>query len=115
MAKSKQTTGPAKKQEATSSSSTSSFNADAAAQSAAAMLASRAKLKKTDALKTESAAFTKLKQSVAAPPVSTSSILSDAGKSIKPQQNTGFASQVGHNQTFGANAARTGVPRRTAG
>jgi len=27
----------------------------------------------------------------------------------------GFAKQVGHNQTFGANVTRTGVPRRTAG
>lgn len=115
MAKSKKT--PAKKSEAAAAPSTPAapFNADAAAQSAAALLAMRARQGKSEALKSESAAFTKLKQSLTTPQVSATSILSDAGKPGKTPANSGFARQVGHNQTFGANAARTGVPRRTAG
>jgi hypothetical protein len=120
MAKPRKSTKSSKGQEspAPESSASSSagdavpFNAGAAAQSAAAMLAARQRLKNNEAAK-ESEAFKKLKASVNTPQVGAGSPLSNVSHLTKPQQGHGFARQVGHNQTVGGN--RLGVPRRTSG
>jgi hypothetical protein len=91
----------------------------AAAQVAATMIA-----KKVDTstsaesgagAKKPSAAFQQLKNNLAKPPSSVMGNLLGGVQNKKNQGHSGFAKQVGHNQTFGADVNRTGVPRRTGG
>jgi len=66
--------------------------------------------------KKESGSFKQLKESLLKPTVQgPGGLLSPQGQQKK--NNTGFGgrNQVGHNQTFGADVNRTGVPRRTGG
>lgn len=90
------------------------INTDLAAKSAAAFLVNRVKQNQTSA-KPESSDFKKLKAGILTPSGSVTSSILGGIQSGKPQQNTGYGKQVGHNQTIGANHSRTGVPRRTSG
>ena len=88
-----------------------------AAQAAANMVVNRDLLgPKPAGEKKESGSFKQLKESLLKPAVQ------GPGGLLSPQKqqkkfNTGFGgrSQVGHNQTFGADVNRSGVPRRTSG
>ncbi|MBC7784547.1 MAG: hypothetical protein H7144_11980 [Burkholderiales bacterium] len=87
-----------------------------AAHSAAAFLAARVKPSQGGAsAKQESVHFQKLKAGLGQSPLSANSPVGGSLKSGKPTKGPGFTQQIGHNQTFGANASRTGVPRRTSG
>jgi hypothetical protein len=65
----------------------------------------------------ESAAFKQLKENLHRPAGSTvPSFLQDAAPTRKFNNSVpGRNKQIGHNQTFGADVNRTGVPRRTGG
>jgi hypothetical protein len=66
--------------------------------------------------KKESAAFKQLKQNIARPAASgPGGILSNPISQKKSNQPFGGQQQKGHNQTFGADVNRAGVPRRTGG
>jgi hypothetical protein len=88
-----------------------------AAQAAANMVVNRDRLTSMPAgEKKESGSFKQLKESLLKPTVQ------GPGGLLTPQVqhkkiNTGFGgrNQVGHNQTFGADVNRSGVPRRTSG
>jgi hypothetical protein len=91
-----------------------------AAHSAAAMLVAGLKksgpANQSNAPKQESAMFKQLKAGLNKPHSTTMSNLLD--KSQGPEQtksHQAFNKQVGHNQTFGADVTRSGVPRRTPG
>lgn len=65
-----------------------------------------------------SSSFRQLKESLAKPHVGgMDAILNTTAPAETPRSGTTFSqqNQRGHNQTFGADVARTGVPRRTAG
>jgi hypothetical protein len=92
-----------------------------AAASAARMLAARVATKSSSAVDqphTESSMFKQLKGGLSKPAGQTMSNLLDkqGGPSDKkPAIPYGANSQVGRNQTFGADVNRAGVPRRTGG
>ena len=90
-----------------------------AAQAAARFVANRDVLSqaKTQAVeKRESGTFKQLKESALKPTVQgPGGLLQPPGAQKKFNPSVGARNQVGHNQTFGADVARTGVPRRTAG
>ena len=71
--------------------------------------------------KPESSLFKQMKANIAKPHAAGLDHLLDksapasAKKSNLPFGSTGGNKQVGHNQTFGADVNRTGVPRRTGG
>ncbi len=90
------------------------------AAAAAAMIAQglTAPAPVSDAPKTESTSFRNLKQSLNKPHSQTMGNLLD--KLAPPGQKKsslpfGGGKQVGHNQTFGSDASRRNVPRRTGG
>lgn len=87
-----------------------------AAQAAAKMVANRDLLSQAAGEKRESGSFKQLKEQLLKPSTQgPGGILQpkDAQKRFNPI--TGGRNQVGHNQTFGADVNRTGVPRRTGG
>ncbi len=126
MAKAKKQTesskgGAAKK---TSKSSTSAagglpqIDTNLAAQSAANMVAHRDALQAVSDSgdKRESSAFKQLKANLNKPSVQgPASFLQSTAPQKKGNLPFGSRKQVGHNQTFGADVNRTGVPRRTGG
>jgi hypothetical protein len=66
--------------------------------------------------KTESAMFKNLKAGLNKPSSAAMSNLLDKSHGPEPtKSHTGFNKQVGHNQTYGADVNRSGVPRRTPG
>jgi len=68
--------------------------------------------------RTESSVFKNLKQGLAKPHLTgLDSVLDKSGPADTKRSNLPFggAKQVGHNQTFGADVNRAGVPRRTPG
>lgn len=66
--------------------------------------------------KRESGAFKQLKESLSKPASSgPASFLQSTAPQKKSNLPFGGRNQVGHNQTFGADVNRTGVPRRTGG
>ena len=94
------------------------INTDFAAQSAARMLLNRATNApiNTSSQKKESATFKNMKDSLAKPHLaSMDSMLNStsSGGNQTHQQHQG--NQKGHAQTYNADVARTGVPRRTPG
>lgn len=102
------------------------IDTDLAAQSAARMLmarkggrmASAPAQPASDAAKAETSKFKQLKESLAKPHLTgMDTMLNTTAPAEGHKSNTPFAQQDqrGHNQTFGADVARTGVPRRTAG
>ena len=89
-----------------------------AAQTAANMVANRDRLAaaQSGGEKRESGAFKQLKQSFLKPAVQgPGGLLQPQGNPKKSNQGFGGRNQVGHNQTFGSDVNRAGVPRRTGG
>lgn len=89
-----------------------------AAQTAAKMLVNRDVLSGAaeSAEKRESGSFKKLKESLNKPAAhGPASFLQSTAPQKKLNLPFGQRNQVGHNQTFGADVNRSGVPRRTGG
>lgn len=89
-----------------------------AAQAAAKMVVNRDMLGsgKPSGEKKESGSFKQLKESLLKPAVQgPGGLLSPIGQQKKANTGFGGRNQVGHNQTFGADVNRSGVPRRTSG
>ena len=88
-----------------------------AAESAARMLAARGSKRSgaTPPAHPESAMFRQMKAGLSKPHSTAMSNLLDKSHGPEPAKTHPQLKQVGHNQTFGADAARTGVPRRTPG
>jgi 3-oxoacyl-ACP reductase-like protein len=116
---------PAKKGKAGPSKGSSSGGAqmgnnEFAAQSAARMLMARATGAPIDqtAGKKESSTFKNLKNNIAKPHLaSMDNVLNSTGNISGQKSNLPFSqtNQKGHNQTYGADVNRAGVPRRTPG
>ncbi|HUB25433.1 MAG TPA: hypothetical protein VL992_08375 [Tepidisphaeraceae bacterium] len=117
MAKSK----PQRKPPAKGESSAPSFDTSRAVEEAAALIAggrSAAPAKPTP--RKQSLEFQQLKEGINQPGIQgLDKILDTTGSASSKKSNTPFVhggnKQVGHNQTFGADVTRSGVPRRTAG
>jgi hypothetical protein len=93
-----------------------SIDTNLAAQSAANMVANRDKLPTTGGEKADSASFKQFKDSLNKPAAhGPASFLHNSAPQKKSNLPFGARKQVGHNQTFGADVNRTGVPRRTGG
>jgi hypothetical protein len=95
-------------------------NNEFAAQSAARMLMARATGAPIDqtAGKKESSTFKNLKNNLAKPHLaSMDNVLNSTGTAGGQKSNLPFnqTNQKGHNQTYGADVNRAGVPRRTPG
>jgi hypothetical protein len=110
---------PAAKKSAAPSAPTGFPMIDTGAAAAAAASLIRHKVS-TDNLggtgKKSSAGFQQMKDSLNKSPSSIVGGMLGAVQDKKNQQgHSGQAKQVGHNQTFGADVNRTGVPRRTGG
>ncbi len=120
----KKSAAPAKKKSTTTttaSQGTPLVDTNLAAQTAARMLAAGAHAKQPQqgqqATKSESSIFKQLKAGLNKPAASTMGGLLDKSSGPlqkKPNQPFG-GKQVGHNQTYGADVTRSGVPRRTSG
>lgn len=85
-----------------------------AAETAARMLAAKFG-KATGSAKPESAMFRQMKENLNKPHSATVSNLLDKSHGPEPVKSHPQMKQVGHNQTFGADVTRTGVPRRNPG
>ena len=87
-----------------------------AAQAAAKMVANRDLLKNASTEKSESSSFKNFKQSVNKPQAQgPGGVLHNVPGPKRSNLPFGGRNQVGHNQTFGADVNRSGVPRRTGG
>jgi hypothetical protein len=86
---------------------------------AAAALVGRKAAAASGAPHKESSAFKQLKEGLNQPPLkSIGNLLDKTGAGSARKSGTPFdhaSRQVGHNQTFGADASKSGVPRRTGG
>lgn len=86
-----------------------------AAVAAAKLVANRDLLNATGP-KRESGAFKQMKENLSKPSVAgPASFLQNTAPPKKSNLPFGGRNQVGHNQTFGADVNRSGVPRRTGG
>lgn len=112
-AKAKKTTKPA------SGHAAPMIDTSLAAQAAARFVANRDALNQARTQageKRESGSFKQLRESALKPAVQgPGGLLQSPGAQKKFNPSVGARNQVGHNQTFGADVTRTGVPRRTAG
>jgi hypothetical protein len=124
---------PAKKSSSSSSSHAKSASAtpttggtarqidtSVAANVAAAMIAGKvapsSSANASSVPKKESAAFKQLKAGLNKPSAGAlGGVFGNVNQQKKSHLPHGGGKQVGHNQTFGSDAARTGVPRRTPG
>jgi hypothetical protein len=92
-----------------------------AAQTAAKLLAAglnkpSGNVNAENAPKQESALFKQIKAGLNKPHATTMSNLLEKSHGPDPSRtHQGFNKQIGHNQTFGADVTRSGVPRRTPG
>jgi hypothetical protein len=86
-----------------------------AASNAAKLLVNRNMLNKAGGEKPESAGFRQMKESLSKPAAPSVPFLPTGNTGKKSNQPFGDRNQVGHNQTFGADVNRSGVPRRTGG
>ena len=87
-----------------------------AAQAAAKMVANRDLLSQPVGEKRESGSFKQLKERLLKPTTQgPGGVLQPPGAQKKFNPILGGRNQIGHNQTFGADVNRTGVPRRTGG
>jgi hypothetical protein len=87
-----------------------------AANAAAAFVGRKISLNGPAAPKQESAAFKHLKENVSKPHMQgLNNVLDTTNQNKKPNLPFGGGKQVAHNQTFGADVNRSGVPRRTPG
>lgn len=103
------------KSAATSAPSAPLIDTSLAAAAAAKLVANRDMLNASGE-KRESGAFKQLKESLNKPAASgPASFLQSTAPQKKSNLPFGGRNQVGHNQTFGADVNRTGVPRRTGG
>jgi hypothetical protein len=88
----------------------------AAAATAASMIRHKVSTENLRGAKKSSAGFQAMKDSLnKSPSTIVGGMLGGAGDKKNQQGHGGFAKQVGHNQTFGADVSRASVPRRTAG
>lgn len=86
-----------------------------AAAAAAKLVANRDLLNATGP-KRESDTFKQMKENLAKPSISgPASFLQNTAPPKKSNLPFGGRNQIGHNQTFGADVNRSGVPRRTGG
>jgi hypothetical protein len=121
MAKAKKSTSTNTKQtdkRPTTGTTASLIDTSLAAQSAAKLLVAKSHgTGQQTSAKTESDSFKNLKDSVNKPHLQgMDNLLNSTGLPAAKRSNTPFGhKQVGHNQTFGADVNRTGVPRRTGG
>jgi hypothetical protein len=106
---------PAKSPSKPAASGFPSIDTNLAASSAARMLLRKPSAADSAAPKKESGAFKNLKESLNTP--SLGSLDQFMGSTGPQRSNTSHHrdQQKGHNQTFGADVNRTGVPRRTTG
>lgn len=87
-----------------------------AANTAAALVGNRVPLNSPTKPRQESASFKHMKKNIAKPHTQgLSNILDTTNQNKKPSMPFGGGKQVAHNQTFGADVNRAGVPRRTPG
>jgi hypothetical protein len=117
MAQKKEQSKKEKSKPATKSGTQSVIDTNAAANAAAALVGAKvAPATGGNQPKKESAAFKQLKAGLNKP---SAGALGGAFATPKNQKKSnqpfGGGKQVGHNQTFGADVTRSGVPRRTAG
>ena len=119
MAKKKSESTPARKPTAKSAAPASSPSIDTnlAANAAAAIVGGKvAPASAASTPKKESAAFKQLKAGLNKPsPAALGGAFAVPNPKKKSNLPFGGGKQVGHNQTFGADVTRSGVPRRTAG
>jgi len=119
---------PAKKSSGNAKSASSSstpvsaplIDTSAAANAAAAMIAGKVAPSpsgnQSAGPKKESAAFKQLKAGLNKPSAGAlGGVFGNVNQQKKSHLPHGGGKQIGHNQTFGSDAARTGVPRRTPG
>jgi len=92
-----------------------SINTSAAASAAAAMIGNKVSLAGGGMARPESSAFKQMKEGLNNHSAGMGNMLPQAGTAKKSNQPFAAGKQVGHNQTFGADVNRTGVPRRTGG
>ena len=97
-----------------------SFDATFAIESAAAMVGGRSARMASKPVRQESLEFRLLKEEINEPGMQSLDQLLDktdttASKRSKMPLDRRDNRQVGHNQTFGADVNRSGVPRRTGG
>lgn len=105
---------PARKAPAKAAPAGSSMvDTDLAAQAAAKMLLSKPMA--NDPLKKESGTFKSLKESLNKPHLGGLDQIIGSGGAQRSNLPHRRDQQKGHNQTFGTDATRTGVPRRTPG
>jgi hypothetical protein len=106
---------PAKKKTAPAAGGGPMIDTSLAAAAAAKMVANR-DLLNTAGPKRESGSFKRLKESLNKPAsTGPASFLHSTAPQKKSNLPFGGRNQVGHNQTFGADVNRSGVPRRTGG
>ena len=86
-----------------------------AANAAAAFVGNKLSRNNPGGAKHESAGFKNLKQKLAKPSQGLANILDTTNQNKKANVPFGGGKQVAHNQTFGADVNRSGVPRRTPG
>jgi hypothetical protein len=87
-----------------------------AAQTAAKMVANRDVISQAAGERRQSGSFKQLKEKLLKPTTQgPGGILQPSAAQKKFNPILGGRNQVGHNQTFGADVNRTGVPRRTGG
>jgi hypothetical protein len=107
--------GPKAKSAPATSAGTPMIDTSLAAAAAARMVANR-DLLNTAGPKKESGSFKQLKENLNKPAVTgPASFLQSTAPQKKSNLPFGGRNQVGHNQTFGADVNRSGVPRRTGG
>ena len=109
----------AKKKAGTENTAAPMIDTGLAAQSAARMLLARSAgaAASPAAAQGASSDFQQLKDSLSRPKAALDSLLHTTAPKNTSRANVPFhqQKQVGHNQTFGADVNRTGVPRRTPG
>ena len=93
------------------------INTSNAASAAAALVGNKFSVgaSSSSAPRPESSAFKAMKQNLANPSAGMGNMLPQASTAKKSNQPFASGKQVGHNQTFGADVNRAGVPRRTGG
>jgi hypothetical protein len=108
---------PAKKPSAARSGDAPQIDTTLAANTAAAMIASKAGSAQAPAgVKKESAAFKQFKAGLNKPSAGAlGGVFGTPQQQKKTHQTFGGGKQIGHQQTHGTDATRTGVPRRTPG
>lgn len=111
----KKAASPKKKSAPATPVGTPMIDTSLAAAAAARMVANRDLLNATGPKK-ESGSFKQLKENLNKPAVTgPASFLQNTAPPKKSNLPFGGRNQVGHNQTFGADVNRSGVPRRTGG